>query len=301
MLRARVCVGLAFAVAMLVVQLLQQQTGSLNQREERHQAAMAQAVDYPKTDFARTERRSMHSVPSPWHLPGVLPPPASPAPPAPPPPPPPSAASLDSPPPTVAKTEARSYPGEPVYIVVGADRVHWPGVVGVINSLIANSGSPNRLRVLALCPAGLEHAFLKYLRCHGLSPSDSEASHLRIAGFSGSRVPPLRVQTKLTNLESPLNFARFYLAELLPPSATKVLYLDADVIVAGDAAALYDSALPNDELCAATLRKTTLGAKGVASLRGERLGARYRARYGKALPLQAHGFNAGVFVFNLRR
>lgn len=121
-----------------------------------------------------------------------------------------------------------------------------------------------------------------------------------MAGFAASRVPPLRVQTKLTNLESPLNFARFYLAELLPRGARKVLYLDADVIVRGDAAKLYDAALPHDELCAATLRKQALGDKGVASLKGSRLQARYRERYGAALPLRERGFNAGVFVFNLR-
>ena len=48
----------------------------------------------------------------------------------------------------------------------------------------------------------------------------------------------------LTNLESPLNFARFYMGELLGPGVCKVLYLDADVIVQGDAAELADLALP---------------------------------------------------------
>ena len=50
---------------------------------------------------------------------------------------------------------------------------------------------------------------------------------------------------------------------------------------------------------AATLRKTRLGDKGVASLRGEKLQARYRSRYGAELPLAERGFNAGVFIFNL--
>ena len=204
----------------------------------------------------------------------------------------------------------------PVYVVVGADREHWPGVVGVVNSVVANTAQPARLRILALAPAGREEAFRRYLRCHGLQPAAATAVGgagggdgsdgslqgpvLRVAGFSGARLPPLHVRTKLTNLESPLNFARFYLAELLPPGTPKVLYLDADVVVAGDVAALYDASLPHDELCAATLRKTTLGAKGVASLRGAALQARYRKRYGAALPLEQHGFNAGVFVFNLR-
>ena len=184
--------------------------------------------------------------------------------------------------------------------MVGADREHWAGVIGVVNSLVANTNAPERLRILALAPAGLEKKFNKYLECHGLKPSDSSSSRLRVAGFSSDRVPPLKVRTKLTNLESPLNFARFYLHELLPRSAHKVLYLDADTIVHGDAVELYDAALPHDELCAATLRKQTLGAKGVASLKGDRLQKRFRERYHAKLPLHEHGFNAGVFVFNLR-
>ena len=47
------------------------------------------------------------------------------------------------------------------------------------------------------------------------------------------------------NLRSPLNFARFYLAALLP-EAPKVVYLDADAVAARDVADLYDSALADD-------------------------------------------------------
>ena len=86
---------------------------------------------------------------------------------------------------------------------------------------------------------------------------------------------------------------------MLPPLTRKVLYLDADVIVQGDAVALYDSSLPNGELCAATLRKQALGDKGVASLKAPKLLKRYRQRYGVDLPLQQRGLNAGVFIFNL--
>jgi hypothetical protein len=190
---------------------------------------------------------------------------------------------------------------EPVYVVVGADREHWPGIVGVVNSVVANTAQPERLRILALSPAGREGALRAYLRCHGLRPTDGSSidSQLQVRGFRASRVPPLRVQTKLTNLESPLNFARFYIGEMLPRAASKVLYLDADVIVKGDAVALYDASLTANELCAATMRKQTLGDKGVASLRGDKLQARFKARYGAKLPLKARGFNAGVFMFNL--
>jgi len=203
--------------------------------------------------------------------------------------------------------------GQAVHIVVGADREHWPGVVGVINSVVGNTASPSRLRILALAPAGRVDEFRRYLRCHGVLQKAAEAESnggdgdaddgstaIRVVGFSADRLPPLHVRTKLTNLESPLNFARFYLHELLPTGVPKVLYLDADTIVKGDVVQLIEDALPNDELCAATLRKQTLGDKGVASLKGSKLQRRYRERYGAPLPLSERGFNAGVFVFNLK-
>lgn len=253
------------------------------------------------------------------------PPPLRLDPPPPPPPldsPPPPPASVLLPPtsPLPARRLSKARQDRPVHVVVGADREHWPGVVGVVNSLVANSAHSSRLRITALVPAGLESAFCAYLTCHGLAPTCNkqraaarlsssssssfadefaEGERLRVAGFAYDG-PPLKVQTKLTNLESPLNFARFYLSSLLPASASKVLYLDADVIVQGDAAELSDQSLPHGELCAATLRSKAIGDKGVASLKGVKLGKRFRERYGAELPLTVKGFNAGVFVFNLR-
>ena len=221
--------------------------------------------------------------------------------PPPPPPPPPraastAAASTATAAPTLA--DADCAPGGLVHVLVGADRTHWPGVVGVINSVTRNCASPARLRLHLVVLLGEEGAFRRFLRCHGL---EADGERLTIHGFDKARLPALKVQAHLTNLESPLNFARFYMGELLGPGVCKVLYLDADVVVQGDAAELADLALPRGALCAATLRKNTLGVKGVQGLKGEKLQARFESRYGRPLPLEEHGFNAGVFVYNLRR
>ena len=61
-----------------------------------------------------------------------------------------------------------------------------------------------------------------------------------------------------------------------------MLYLDADVIVQGDVAQLLELSLPHGELCAATLRTSTLSAKGVQGLRGDKLQARFQGRYPQA-------------------
>ena len=42
-----------------------------------------------------------------------------------------------------------------------------------------------------------------------------------------------------------------------------------------------------------------LETKGITSLGGHALRAKFLQRYGIELPVAAHGFNAGVFAFNL--
>lgn len=143
-----------------------------------------------------------------------------------------------------------------------------------------------------------EPSFRTFLTCHGLDLRPSEG--LDLVSFDKGMLPTLKVQTKLTNLESPLNFVRFYLDKLFP-QLHRALYLDADVIVRGNVAELFDSILQNDQLCAATFRRMTLGDRGVASLKGEKLQSRFYERYSKKIPLHERGFNAGVFFFNLRR
>lgn len=52
-------------------------------------------------------------------------------------------------------------------------------------------------------------------------------------------------------LDCPLNYARNYLANLLPPCVRRVVYLDSDVILVDDIAKLAATSLPNDAVLAA--------------------------------------------------
>ena len=85
------------------------------------------------------------------------------------------------------------------------------GVIGVINSVRRNCAEPARLRLHVVVTAGTEGAFGGFLRCHGVA-----REQLEVLGFFAARLPKIKVSTLLSNLESPLNFARFYLHELLP-------------------------------------------------------------------------------------
>ncbi|KAL9668542.1 hypothetical protein QQ045_006076 [Rhodiola kirilowii] len=52
-------------------------------------------------------------------------------------------------------------------------------------------------------------------------------------------------------LDSPLNYARIYLAKILPTSISKVVYLDSDLILVGDIAHLAATEFQNDVVLAA--------------------------------------------------
>ena len=62
--------------------------------------------------------------------------------------------------------------GRDVHVVVGADRVQWPGVIGVINSIRTNSAAPERLQLHLLATTEQEGAFRAYLKCHQLDPDE---------------------------------------------------------------------------------------------------------------------------------
>ena len=51
----------------------------------------------------------------------------------------------------------------------------------------------------------------------------------------------------------------FLSEKISPQTLPKVLYLDADTVVLGDAVELYDAAVANGELCTAPLRKQKVG------------------------------------------
>ena len=71
--------------------------------------------------------------------------------------------ALSTPPVSTTKSSA-----PPVYVVVGADREHWPGVVGVVNSVMANSAQASRLRILALAETELRTTTTTRMLLRGL-------------------------------------------------------------------------------------------------------------------------------------
>ena len=144
-------------------------------------------------------------LPQPIQLAATTPPPPSPSPPASPP----SNSHID--------------------LVVAADAPLWPGVAGLVRSVRATTANPSAIRVhLITLPAQVDAA-RHAMSCFGV------AEQLTVVALPDELLLAGRVRVtadpKITgHLASPLNFARFYLPRLLPPSTSRVLYMDADII-----------------------------------------------------------------------
>ncbi|KAI3452992.1 hypothetical protein Pfo_009655 [Paulownia fortunei] len=63
--------------------------------------------------------------------------------------------------------------------------------------------------------------------------------HFHLYPFNPTTVNHLISFSIRRALDQPLNYARIYLADLLPPSVTRVIYLDSDLIVVDDIAKLW--------------------------------------------------------------
>ncbi|KAK4387573.1 putative galacturonosyltransferase-like 1 [Sesamum angolense] len=75
--------------------------------------------------------------------------------------------------------------------------------------------------------------------------------NFRIYPFRDSKVEGLISTSIRSALDCPLNYARSYLADLLPPCVRRVVYLDSDLVLVDDIAKLSGTPLPGDKVLAA--------------------------------------------------
>ncbi|XP_076926153.1 putative galacturonosyltransferase-like 2 [Bidens hawaiensis] len=69
--------------------------------------------------------------------------------------------------------------------------------------------------------------------------------------FNDSFVAGLISTSIRSALDCPLNYARTYLADILPPHVTKIIYLDSDIILVDDIATLAATPIPKNAVLAA--------------------------------------------------
>ncbi|KNC75462.1 hypothetical protein SARC_12013 [Sphaeroforma arctica JP610] len=150
------------------------------------------------------------------------------------------------------------------------------------------------------------------LRCHGLDAvadtsadahEDDSEHWITVVGFNTDIVQDMykvyTAQNKVGNLASALNYARFYLADLLPGSVRRVIYLDVDIVVQGNLFELEQftsNAFQEDDemVIMAAPRQPSGMSKACHTVYREHTGKDFDERH-------MVQYNAGVFVVDLQR
>ncbi|EPS67852.1 hypothetical protein M569_06922, partial [Genlisea aurea] len=175
-----------------------------------------------------------------------------------------------------------------IHVVMPLDANYIRGTMAAVLSILQHS----------TCPENVSFHFLTvHTSPEFLAPIQATFPYLN---FTVHRFDSSRVHGKISKsirqaLDQPLNYARIYMPEILPPEIRRVIYLDSDVIVVDDIARLWSvdlggKVLAAPEYCHANFSNYfTAGFWSDPSLAGTFAGRR---------PCY---FNTGVMVVDLDR
>ncbi|KAE8699502.1 putative galacturonosyltransferase-like 9 [Hibiscus syriacus] len=130
-----------------------------------------------------------------------------------------------------------------IHIAMTLDANYLRGTMAAVLSILKHS----------TCPENMEFHFLcgKY-DTNVLRTINTTFPYLN---FKVYRFNPNRVRGKISRsirqaLDQPLNYARIYLADILPPDVKRVIYLDSDIVVVDDIMKLWEVNLDGKVLAA---------------------------------------------------
>lgn len=168
-----------------------------------------------------------------------------------------------------------------VHVAMGSGAEHWVGLRAAVVSMVNNTKTPENLHV---------HIFL--LDSNRTGVMRLSGAHLHFHSFSDADVQPYTnnhfSRTSGGDLKSPYNFVRFLLHERLL-NVSSCLWLDSDIIVAGDVVAFVSQIAINMALAAFPRSLVQPTNDAYRKLR----------EAGIYVADPAPGFNAGVLLFNL--
>ncbi|KAF9618317.1 hypothetical protein IFM89_000952 [Coptis chinensis] len=130
-----------------------------------------------------------------------------------------------------------------IHVAMTLDGNYLRGTMAAILSILQHSTCPEN--------------FVFHLLCARLEPE--LISSLKLAfpylNFKTYRFDSSRVRGKISKsirqaLDQPLNYARIYLAHIIPPDVNRIIYLDSDIIVVDDIAKLWEVELGDKVLAA---------------------------------------------------
>ena len=206
--------------------------------------------------------------------------------------------------------------GDAIPVVMASDVDCLPGLIVAISSIYNSTASPERVQVHVVSTLADAPIVRSIVACAlpGL------VSRVRVIPFEAPDDLPLSRRRRAhaaqhRRLLVPLNYARFFISWILEDAWAKVVYLDVDVVVTGDVADLYDSALvgggagspalpvaavpraAGQKLRLAQSVGTNAAARAALIRRGVAVNATDRKRPSTFLD----DFNAGVVVIDLER
>nr|CAD1819523.1 unnamed protein product [Ananas comosus var. bracteatus] len=148
-----------------------------------------------------------------------------------------------------AAAEAEAESEAAVHVAMTLDAAYLRGSMAAIHSVLQHASCPQSIRFHFVASAGAG-AGVPYLNATiaGSFPSLS----FRIYPFADEgRVAGLISTSIRAALDRPLNYARSYLARLLPACARRVVYLDSDLVLVDDIRGLAGTPLPDGAALAA--------------------------------------------------
>ncbi|PKA54261.1 putative galacturonosyltransferase-like 2 [Apostasia shenzhenica] len=146
--------------------------------------------------------------------------------------------SPDCPPPLPPSQDSSScFPSALVHVAMTLDATYLRGSMAAIHSVLQHSS----------CPQSIQFHFVASSSIPSLKSTISSSFPslpFRIHPFDDSIVSGLISTSIRQALDRPLNYARSYLPRLLPTCIRRIVYLDSDLILVDDIAALAATPLP---------------------------------------------------------
>ncbi|KNA14818.1 hypothetical protein SOVF_103930 [Spinacia oleracea] len=136
---------------------------------------------------------------------------------------------------------------EAVHVAMTLDLTYIRGSMAAILSVLQHSSCPQNIYFHFVISATRSNAS----ELHTTISSSFPYLRFDLYPFDDSAVAGLISTSIRSALDCPLNYARSYLANLLPLCVGRVVYLDSDVVVVDDISTLYNFNLVDDKVLAA--------------------------------------------------
>ncbi|KAI3462814.1 hypothetical protein Pfo_019477 [Paulownia fortunei] len=146
-----------------------------------------------------------------------------------------------------ATTDSICFNNNAVDVAMTLDAAYLRGSIAAILSVLQHSSCPENIVFHFVASSSANTAS----HLHRTISNSFPYLHFKIYPFDDSSAAGLISTSIRAALDCPLNYARNYLADLLPTCIQKIVYLDSDLVLVDDIAKLAATPLSNDAVLAA--------------------------------------------------